>query len=588
MINRAASIIGINNISNTISNLRQGDYLFLDIDDTLVLLGIKKYKDEAICTEKNIISQLKCLKESGLHIIGLTARKNKHVTQTECQLNRLDIELEHIIYAPSLIDETTKEPILQKGIRLEEYINSLPPSCKPKRILVIDDNAKQLANIASRIENCQIPYILYHYQRKIHGSIHHYANDAADFPETLNDFTEVQSLGGGTQSTYKIINIITNQNLVIKYGVDSDAIKLEILCNAIYGVLEVPVPRIHLYKSIPPTLAKKINLKTPHGIFQESEFISAELNDVEKTKLSACQHFIAHALLGNIDIAKEDNFIGPVLIDAGANFMRRSKGEARNEDAYLFTELSSLRDENKNLTAHQWFSSLTFQTLQEQAKHVLQKSPEIERVIWELSSELELSANLHNNFLQYMAERLDILSTKYCIEERPAARIDKKANSKYTSAGVLTYTMMPEPHILIAKRVRHNWWGNFGGKSDAKDCDLTATAIREVAEESSNQLIYQKQELEKNPSHDLITYDEKNSFFTYRMYLMESLQVNLTKFKNKEHTDYCYIPLKFLIEALNKKTIKQEGKDTIEVVLPSGQAIVIYPPLYQMLQQSPC
>ena len=44
----------ITSASNAVANLRQGDVLFFDIDETLLLCGIKKYEDAVSLTEDSL------------------------------------------------------------------------------------------------------------------------------------------------------------------------------------------------------------------------------------------------------------------------------------------------------------------------------------------------------------------------------------------------------------------------------------------------------------------------------------------------------------------------------------------------------
>lgn len=582
----------IKSVTDAIANLRQGDYLFLDIDDTLVVTGLIKYQGTVSLIEKSVVQQIKVLRESGIHVIGLTARKLRFKQLTHSQLQSVDIQLDDIIHAPS---DHSRDESTTKGVFLKQYIEQLSSSSmKPKRIIVIDDNIKQLNSIAVAMSQEMMPCVLYHYDRPLHYPVNVHQKKV-DFPDRLDNFTQITSLGGGTRSTFLIKNPTTQQQFVVKAGINNEAVALEMLCNAIYHVLSVPVPSMHVYHQVSKKIAKKLGRASCHGVFQLSDFIVfSEAGRQNVTIESARKHFMVHALLGNIDVAKEENFIGPTLIDSSANFLRRARGKDRKEDPSWLTEISSLRNANINPTAHAWFSTLTDNDLQVQARAIIDKSSAIEQVILSLSDKLHLSNQLRDHFLKCIAERMDVLIARYAIANKPIARIDKKPHPNRTAAGVLTYRMINRiPYLLLAKRAKHEWWDNFGGKSDTADLSLAETASREVAEESSHQLCYDPIWLDKNSSHDIVTYNNNGDPFTYRMYIMPDQDVDLDTLTDHEHTSYRFVPLSNVLEAINNNSEICEGQKTVRVSFINQtqhwekESILLYPPLYDMLQQSP-
>jgi len=568
------TITSITNLSQAISNLKSGDCLFLDIDDTLLLLGIQKYIDDCIPTEPGLLQELQHLHERKIRLIALTARKHQYKTQTEAQLKKNGIILDDIIHAPNI--RIHHQKCVQKGLAVVHYLTTLP--IQPKRILVVDDKREQLEDIFSHTKSLDIPCVLLHYVRPQHQALLQQAS--ALFPESLAGFTVQENLGGGTASTYHLYNAETKQSVVLKHGAHANAIKLEILCNLIYKTLGVPVPHVEAYNTLPSVIAKKLSLSHVHGIFQVSEYLTYPLLSAKEIKTITAQHFIAHVLIGNIDIAKPDNFIGTFLIDAGANFLFRAKGQRRQENPSIVEELNSLRDDRINQAAANWFADLSDEDITQQVKHCANNQSKIEALIWEASDKLEMSNELRNDFLQYFSDRLDTLITRYCPEEQMFTKSDKRARIGKTAAGVLTYKIENnKPYLLLAKRVRHDWWDNFGGKSDAIDTFLYETAIREVAEESHGILHYTSWDLLHHPSHDLIS-ERDNDIYVYRMYLIpHSGEINLDHFQDKEHSDYAWVPVKNVLRALNRQ------KNLVD--LPqSNRKLLLYPPLYTMLMQA--
>ena len=110
-----------------------------------------------------------------------------------------------------------------------------------------------------------------------------------------------------------------------------------------------------------------------------------------------------HALLGNIDVAKEDNFIveqskKAYLIDAGANFLFRSLGELRKEDPHVISEMETLRDKSFNDHGPAWFGDLTDDDIVLQLKDILARNNELTEVVWNLSRHLQLPDELRDKF----------------------------------------------------------------------------------------------------------------------------------------------------------------------------------------------
>ena len=298
-------------------------------------------------------------------------------------------------------------------------------------------------------------------------------------------------------------------------------------------------------------------------------------------------------MLGNIDVAKEDNFIvdddnKAYLIDAGANFLFRSLGQPRKESANFVTEMETLRDETFNDHGPDWFGDITDEEIRQQLEVILAKQDELYTAVWTLSQHLQLSDHLRDNFLQCFSDRLDVLATRYIRQPQCYAKSDKRAQQGVTSAGILTYTIINgEPFILLSKRAKHEWWDNFGGKSELGDESLLVTARREVAEESSQLFTYTDAELQDSPFHDIITGKQFSEQQLYRMYITHYHYVDPATFNDNEHTAHQWVPLKNLLAALDaNEEVEVERQHTINVNSDQG-SIAIYPPLYNMLQQQP-
>jgi len=574
----------ITSVSNAVANLRQGDVLFFDIDETLLLCGIKKYEDAVSLTEDNLPLLIEKCKEIGIKIYGLTARDLAFQIQTVKQLQDVNIHLSEIIHAPS--QKTHNGKIYTKGDTLKKWLEKT--KLDAKRILVIDDSKEQLFSIQESFNHLSDnALILYHYVRPRFKQFHPIEPRLLEtsFPIHLNDFKLQHALGGSTKSTFLITAPNWNNPLVLKFGAHPDALKAEIMTNTLYRILNVPVPPSQIYYSVPDILARACNIGYPHGFFQISQFISSQSNSENELIQHTRRHFVAHALLGNIDVAKPNNFVDNILIDAGANFLFRACGEPRKEDPSMVSEMITLRDPAINPSAFRWFGEITDAEIKTQIIDILEKQDILEQKIWELSAHLKFSPQLQDAYLQNFADRLDYLVIQYCPEARLSAKIDRKASAQ-TAAGILTYSLIDrQPHILLAKRVRHEWWGNFGGMSEAGDQWLYDTAAREVLEESNQLIFYTNYTLINSPSHDFIS-NKHGAPFIYRLYIATHAYVDPSLFKDKEHTEYTWVPVKKLIDALdNNELIEMEKQTTISLDLDEGKKLALYPPLYQILSQ---
>ena len=194
-------ITSVRNFSKIFANLRRGDCLFFDIDQTLLLCGLDKYHDAPQLTEKELATQIRIAQEMGVQVYGLTARDVEREAKTVEQLKDVGIFFSNIIYAPSIIiSDDEKEP--QKAHALKKHLASL--SSKPKRVVVVDDLKDQLDAIEMEFGSDDPTLILYHYERLQYQPI----TKQDKFPDSLNDFRLVNALGGGTKSTFKIHNPI--------------------------------------------------------------------------------------------------------------------------------------------------------------------------------------------------------------------------------------------------------------------------------------------------------------------------------------------------------------------------------------------
>ena len=589
----------VSNITRAIGNLVVGDWLFLDIDETLLLTGILRFGEDLRLTEENLAAAIRHVQSLGIKVFGLTARHPNSADKTTEQLKQLGVELDGIIYSPNDHSDPN-ESKSTKGSALEGFIlqrinlNTL----KVQRIFVFDDLLVNLNNIETVCTNLGIPLFLKHYRRPHHQPI--LVNDLTNsfFPSQLDGFEIEKQLGGGTGSVFSIVNPTTRQRLVIKGGAHLEAGKVEILCHALYHTLGVNVPKMRVYNTLPKSLANALGLRSPYGLFQVCEFIEEDKEQPTQAIIdTACRHYLILACIGNTDIAKKDNFVAGVnnrvyLVDAGANFQFKALGERREDNPIEANEVDTLRTPHVNLTGSQWFGSLRANELEDQARQLITHSDTIEKTVWEISSHLSLPDDLRNQFIEYLSDRLDRISTRFCANPQSFAKRDKKALQHQTGAGILIVTSKEGKQlVLLSRRSGHDWYDNFGGKSDTHDHNLSDslqrndqylcdTARGEVLEESNKLLNFTHYEMNNSTFHDLVTITETGTVFLYRMYIIPHAWIDPVLFTDKEHSAHEWVPLEAII-----KTI--ESTDPSTVILEESRTIPLFPPLCAMLLQAP-
>lgn len=565
--------------------------------------GVDKYKTPPRITEQKLVLALKSIKESGYPIILLTARKSRYSEETKQQLEALGLSYDVILHAPHAVEEGAETTRSTKGEVLKGYLAALSEKERGaiKRLVVIDDMGSHLSAIESSLSDKQV----------FHGvlSLNQYSPDTrllksevldaasrstVSFPRQLNEVSVSRSLGGGTESTYEVT--IEGKPYVLKHGASEEALKMEVLSNVLYRALGVAVPALACYGVIPSALSKRLSLPHTKVAVQLAEKIAANERQSEAViSEQAAKDFVIHAFLGNIDVAKEDNFIvdasgRAILIDSGANFIFRALGEDRSEERDGFDELFTLRDASKNRRGAKWFGGLEEEALKQQALALLSQRDVIEKTVWETVNRLDFSSQMKAQIINGFSHRFEQLAAHFKLDERMYPKPDKKAVEGVTSAGILSlrYDEEGEPMMLLSQRVRHAWWDNFGGKSDKGDKNLAVTASREVLEESSGELYYSPEALAGCPFHEIVT-EKEGKRQLYRLYVATTdKSFKLSKLTDHEHTAHRWVKVSELLKALSHpNVVTLEDKETISVELGEGESIALFPPLYDLLKQAP-
>lgn len=579
---KSQTLSGYQQLNETLSNLRQGDAVVLNIDSLLFRHEADEYGEEALSlSDKRLPDLLRHLQETGHPIILLTAYEDKNNNQTVEQFAKLGLKNDAY---------TLLRSAKQTGEMLIEHIENNAEKFKDiKRLHVVNGKLEQLESIEDALSkdtviSKKISRLHYYYQHNTQLLID--TDRSNTFPEALESISNPVSLGDST-TTFKVEENKQEIDYVLKFGDNQAQIKIEILMNVLYERLGVPVPKVQAYQAMPQALAKLLGQDQVAQTIQLSEYFDpAETQDEQAIIKQACHDFVIHALMGNIDIANSDNFIqtksGEVkLVNSGVNFLYGPQGQSR-EAAHIVNEMRDMRS---------WFNTLTDEDIKNQVKLLMGKHDLIEQTIWEVSQQLELPASLQQQLIAGFSHRLDDLAQHYGFATQPFAKRDKAAIQGKTAAGVmhLQRNEHGELCVLLSKRNDNPGCDNFGGKSDKGDNTLAFTAQREVNEESNGALLYSDRELAEASFHDVITIDKHGKQFLYRMYFVLATQaLDVQKIHDYEHTSHHWVPLKSLLTALHQdQQIIENHQTTIQVKDKDGNTIMVFPPLYQMLKQQP-
>ena len=283
-----SEITAVDNITQAIANPATGDMIFLDLDETLLLTGFKKFSDDPRVTEPGLPAEILRLQERGIRVIGLTSRSIKKSQSTLEQLTQAGIQIE-VLHAPD-IQSPDGSLHSGKGKAMRAYFSQT--IFKPKRVFVFDNLRHHLEAVKTECEALGFPLFLKHYIVPDYLPVHVATQSDALFPEKLEGYEIEKSLGGGTASVFRIKHPQREQPLVLKLGAHEDGAKVEMLCNAVYHILGVDVPLMRVYHTLPKDLAVNLGLKHPYRFSQLCEFIqSGDAAPAEVIKKSGARSF---------------------------------------------------------------------------------------------------------------------------------------------------------------------------------------------------------------------------------------------------------------------------------------------------------
>lgn len=430
------------------------------------------------------------------------------------------------------------------------------------------------------------------------------------FPTNINQFTQQHTESGGTNSTFFLKeNGITK--FVLKRANSIDQFKEEILAEAIYQTISDADPSFGIH--IP-----KFQSRNDNGQFSRiSEFLPGKELGFQKID-EVAKGFVVDAFMANWDLVVGGKNLwlskGNIYrMDNGGSLRYRALGELKSTLGYKFnqavSDLYTLRritdPSNSHLTANhdgsKFYGHLTQAEILSQIAKLVVLQEQILNTADICHAWLNINdfATLRSNLIT----RLESLKTFYYDQVHPVLRYEQAhplsvvIPNKSSASILMVADHMGHKKVLLGKRVRHKWWGNFGGKADDEDKTLCNAAAREVNEESMGLYHIMADNLIDTPFHDLIKGGNQPDAL-HRMYLLSSDYQEPAKFMaalaiqnnehSKEYTDFVWVNIGDLFTMVRKNLKVANQTNEKQYVLSVGnKTIFIHHPLMDMLRQAP-
>lgn len=389
----SAQFTALSKIADLTFNLEEGDVLFLDIDQTLLLPGEKKYEDPVKAIEADIADTIKRLRSKGVIILGLTARHPKYADKTEEQLKDIDLDfsamihidrikpeyfgrlkgeagfIKGIIYAKRS-SETKAQGKSAKGETLIGFLNFFKLSkdeqeelseaskfanvstlelSKIKRIAFVDDftpNNESVKDALAESEYKGIELLNYHFKPELTNDedrkLYEYSVKARQqFPEDITDLSYSETLEGGSGGVH-IMEDESKRRFTLKCNIGNlDHYKEELAADALTLALGLNAPDFAIYNHRPED--EKLSEEacpSDQPFYRIAQFIKkTEDPSAEKLKQKFSERFVGDAYLANWDVvvgkgknailSTDDNLYS---IDHGGALRYRAKGELKATD----------------------------------------------------------------------------------------------------------------------------------------------------------------------------------------------------------------------------------------------------------------
>lgn len=449
------------------------------------------------------------------------------------------------------------------------------------------------------------------------------------FPENFSKLRLKEHKDGGSGGVDVLEDPATGKLYTFKCHVMASHLQEEIISNALYQAAGCPVPDFAVVNLIPDCL-QSAGLPI-NGVYRLAEYVDAnkqQSDDLIKEQLS--KHFLLDALLLNWDICVDlkNVILGTdgllYRIDNGGALRYHAKHGLKDKEYWFhMIDLENLRNSKINKDATSVYEHLSIEELSRQHSELLMHAPALFATLGQLS---KVFPQHKVEEIAYMLQaRLYDLDIRLHKTLHPYAMALKniRAEQEQNSASILPTILVINksgkkiPCVLLGQRIRHQWYGDFGGSSESSDITLFKAAWREAREETGDAFKVTAEGLELFPSHDFITgtieedsiretkkedaETKKEPMHTHRMFIIEEdyispqkLMAHVKKSEYKqEQTDFVYVPIQDLLAAVKaNEVIEQEKQKTIFVsytcpVTQEKKQISLFPPMVKMLQQLP-
>lgn len=561
-------------------------WVFLDVDQTL----LRSPQTQPVSEVFDLAPRVKELldrhpvnqytKDSAKFFI-LTARES-----TQPDLEKIGISITKnvtgIIVAPT--DRSTGNRIVQKGHVLRDMITKAQ-GYLPQTIVVVDDSQEQFDSIKAALTDEFLAQNNIKLILLLKSQVLYQSATSGDFPDTYTDYTVGQHLSGGSGGVHTLVNKDGQTQFTVKCGDHLDHFKEEMLADALYRTVGVKVPAFQVLSELPATIVKNIGQCGTSPLYRVAQYIPADKSGPDDLAAG----FVADALFSNWDIVFSTNFIhaqnGVWRIDNGGALRFRAASGQKKVDGQTFDGKTYKANEvlELNTLRSPVYQGLTDEMIKSQATDLIAKREAILKTIRTVGQALNIDdfsevSDMMNHRLDWLAEH---------VLGKPGHRDPMFSNTKLKvgsipmGAGVTIWScivdetkpypdsrvnIMPpcqtEPMILLGQHRGHEWWGNFGGKAEDHQSDAAQVAVDEVREESMGLNTFTAEELNKRPSHDLITTGSDGKLkFIFRNYTAYGTYVPVSKYMealtqqsedhSKEYTGFAWVPIRSVLEALN-------------------------------------
>lgn len=653
----------LNRLEDLVPAVSMGDVLLLDIDDTLIddnqnaLEGTIERTLSQIKQKGVLVLGLTARSGSCAGLTGQQLEKAQIRFSEAIQFERIETAYfeervappvaknqlfdQNILYASSLDGvASTKGEVLKAFLGFfklpreeqerwsrpseEEEARILDPS-KVRRIIFVDDLEVNIDAVVKSVVSLGIcdEVVGYHFEaakkpQKRNQKLFCSQAHGDTFPESIEDFTYTgKTLSGGTGGVHLVTS--PKGDVFTLKALDGAHFKEELVADALVLASGVHAPSFAIYNHRPSdTTLSDQACKHDLCFYRIARFIeSKEDANQEDICEGLRQRFVWDAFFSNWDVVagKGRNVIlspeGRLYsIDHGGALRYRALGERKeaNWDLHTLTDLETMR----TLSAHGAgvYASLSDEALAAQAQELYARQKDIMSELVRIHQAIGVEGL--EELRDMLSSRFEALYQRFVKQPEQADAASQPAEwlvhrfdasvPHQTSAGVFVYSYINgEPYALLGKRVGHQWWGNFGGKSDPGDDFLAVSASRETLEESMLLIHLSVDHLSRCLSHDLVSEGHR-----FRMYFSDYEYIPAETFRKKplyaapscmrEYTDFIWVKVSSLLDAvLQSKVIEEERTQTIQIeapVDPEGPSaettqVILHPPLFHMLRQRP-